>query len=66
VDVVVQTKKLMADWAGYRAANPTTNSLIDPNQSSLAIRRSRIKKILVSLPSWEDFENACRAVYGIS
>lgn len=64
-DVVVQTKKLMADWTGYQATDATTSDLINPCKSTLAIRRKKIKQILGSLPSWPDFESACRAVYGI-
>ena len=65
-DVVVKTKKLITEWAAYKAANiEKVQDLLDPNKSKLHIRRKIIKGIIVSLPSYKDYEDACKAVYCI-
>lgn len=63
-DVVAKTKQLLTEWAAYKAANAATvQDLLNPNKSKLHIRRKKIKGILVALPSWQDYENACKALY---
>jgi hypothetical protein len=63
-DVVVKTRLLIREWAAYQAANTAeVHDLLNPNKSSLPIRRKSIKNILVTLSSWQDYENACKAVY---
>jgi hypothetical protein len=65
-DVVVKTRQLITEWAAYKVTNPTeVQNLLDPNKSQLHIRRKKIKEILVALPSWHNYEEACKAVYCI-
>lgn len=64
VDVVAATRRLLGDWGAYKAVNARTmTALLNPNSSKLHIRRRRIKEILGSLPSWECYEDACKAIY---
>lgn len=63
-EVVAKTKQLMTEWTAYKAANvAAVQDLLNPNKSKLHIRRKKIKEILVTLPSWQDYENACKALY---
>jgi len=63
-DVVAKTRRLMAEWSTYKATNAAAvQDLLDSNRSKLHIRRKKIKGIIVSLPSWQDYENACKVVY---
>jgi hypothetical protein len=66
VDVVTQTKHLIAEWTTYQNTHSRTMpDLWDPNQASLQIRRKKIKEILSTLPSWAAYEKACQIVYCI-
>lgn len=50
----------------HKSANATLiGQLLNSNESKLHIRRTRIRAILSALPSWPDFESACKAVYCI-
>jgi hypothetical protein len=67
VDVVAATQRLLDDWRAYKAVNEgTVTALLNPNNSKLHIRRRRIKEILASLPSWEYYENSCKAIYCVA
>lgn len=67
MDVVSTTKQLVAEWQEYKSQHAgTVNSLLNPNNSKLHIRRKKIKEILVSLPSWDTYEDACKAIYCIA
>lgn len=64
VDVVVKTKQLITEWTAYKTANAAVvQDLLNPNKSKLHIRRKKIKEILVTLASWQDYEDACKALY---
>jgi methylase of polypeptide subunit release factors len=66
-DLVSKTKQLMLEWTGFCKNNQTiTKNLLDPNISKLHIRRKRIKDIFKTLPSWEDYETACKGIYCIT
>jgi hypothetical protein len=66
MEVVAKTSQLLSDWAAYKADNlADVQDLLNPNKSKLHIRRMRIRNILVGLPTWNDYESACKAVYCI-
>lgn len=66
IDVVDKTRQLITDWVAFKYNNATEiRDLLDPNKSQLHIRRTKIKEVLVGLPSWQDYETACKAVYCI-
>lgn len=66
IDVVAKTKILMAEWAAFKAANiQSVQDLLNPNKSKLHIRRTKIREVLVSLPSWQEYSDACKAIYCI-
>lgn len=66
IDVVDKTRQLVVEWNEEKANNSVkTQDLLDSNKSVLHIRRRKIKELLVTMPSWPEFENACRAVYCI-
>lgn len=67
LDVVAAAESLMADWEDFKLNNSDrVKDLLDPNKSKLHIRRKKIKEILASLPSWEAYENACKAIYCVA
>lgn len=64
MDVVFKTKQLKEEWERYKSANAMViQDLLNPNKSKLHIRRRKIKVILRTLPSWQDYESACKAIY---
>lgn len=66
IDVVAKSKQLMIDWSTFKTNNnATVQDLLNPNKSKLHIRRKKIREILSTLPSWHDYELACKAVYCI-
>jgi len=67
MEVVAATKQLMADWEAHKVKNAgAMNSLLSPNASKLHIRRRKIKGVLATLPSWQNYVNACNAVYCVA
>jgi len=63
VDVVAKTKLVQGQLA-IAMTNPALTKYLDPNVT-LAIRRRKIREAILALSSNTDFEQACRAVYGI-
>lgn len=64
-DVVEQTKKLLADYAGAKIADAQLVQLLNPNEGSLAQRRRAIQAKLAQLPSYPNYAAACRDLYGL-
>ncbi|MGY0799698.1 N-6 DNA methylase [Lysobacter sp. A286] len=63
MEVVRTTRKVMSEWAVYKSANGATiDPLLRPG-SPLGRRRPAITKIISALPSWNDYVDACKAVY---
>lgn len=63
--VVEQTKGLLAEYEDAKARDPELRAMLDPNRSTLARRRKVIKNKLKQLPSYGDYANACRILYGV-
>lgn len=67
MDVVAATQRLLGDWNKYKTGNAgTVAALLNPNTSKLHIRRRKIKEILASLPTWNCYEDACKAIYSVA
>jgi hypothetical protein len=64
-DVVVKTRKLLADWNAVKITDPEIPRLLDPNASKLHVRRRKLREKLKGLASYMDYEFACRNLYGI-
>lgn len=60
--LVTETRALTADLAAARAADPAVDALFAPHLG-LASRRSRIRKTLVGLTSFADYDAAADDVY---
>lgn len=65
MDVVAKTKRLVADWSHLKATDPEIPRLLDPNASKLHIRRKKLRDKLKGLPSYMDYELACRNLYAV-
>jgi hypothetical protein len=63
--VVEQTKRLLAEYEDAKAKDPELRAMLEPNRSTLARRRKVIKNKLKALPSYNDYANACRILYGV-
>jgi hypothetical protein len=63
--VVEQTKRLLAEYEVSKTNDPELRAMLDPNRSTLARRRKVIKNKLKMLPSYGDYANACRVLYGV-
>jgi len=64
-DVVTQTKKLISDYSEMKGNDGILQHLLNPNNGSLSSRRRRINQKIQALPSYSNYEEACKALYGI-
>ncbi len=64
-EVVEQTKKLLSDYESLKKSDKVFRAMLDPNSSSLASRRRKIRDKIKQLPSYEAYELACRDLYGV-
>jgi hypothetical protein len=69
VEVVKATARLMSEYDKARQfamkkGDDGVLQWLDPGKD-LAKRRSRLRGIIRELPGYRDYENACRAVYGV-
>jgi methylase of polypeptide subunit release factors len=64
-DVVVKTRNLLTDWKALKTMDPEITELLNPNSSRLHIRRAKLRVKLKSLDSYEDYELACKSLYGV-
>lgn len=63
-DVISKTEILIAECATLYAQEQW-GALLNPNSGSLSSRRRRQQRAIRTLNSYEDYENACKAVFGI-
>lgn len=63
-DVISRTELLIADCATLYSQEQWA-TLLNPNSGSLPSRRKRQQCAIRTLNSYEDYENACKAVLGI-
>lgn len=61
--VVDQTRRLLAEYEQRKADDEKLREMLDPNRGTLARRRRAIKSIIKELPSYDEYEEACRVVY---
>lgn len=64
-DVVQQARTLLVEYAVLKARDKELVALLDPNTSTLAARRRKIRMKIRKLPSYEAYELACRNLYGV-
>lgn len=64
-DVIEKTRILLSDYSALIDTNEDLQNHLNPNSSSLARRRRKIITHLKTLSSYNDYENACREVYGL-
>jgi len=64
-DVVNQTRALMNEYVALKGVDDELMTLLNPNSSSLASRRRRIRNKIDQLPSYDSYEQACRNLYGV-
>ena len=63
--VVVSTRRLLAEYEQLKLGDTELQRNLDPNRGALARRRLIIKAKLVELPSYREFADACRTLYGV-
>lgn len=64
-DVVEKTKILIGDYVNLKATSAEVLGLLDPNSGALSRRRSKLMEHIKSLGSYIEYEEACKALYGL-
>jgi hypothetical protein len=64
-EVAMQTRRLLADYEIAKASDAALQRALQPNLGTLARRRSVVREKLKGLPSFNDYANACRALYDV-
>ncbi|NJE64779.1 hypothetical protein E0L10_11800 [Enterococcus durans] len=57
------TKRIIEDLTGKIETNEQFARNLDPNYSSLAVRRRRFKEMIQALPLYRDYEEICQNIY---
>ena len=63
-DVVEKTWGLVSEYHEL-LLNSDVNELLNPNTSALTKRRRTLDSYIKRLPSYQEYEEACRALYGL-
>ena len=64
-EVVNKTRTLILEYQDLANNNTDLSQFLNPNNGTLSRRRRKILGFLKSISSYEDYEDACRGVYGI-
>ncbi|MFZ6051320.1 Eco57I restriction-modification methylase domain-containing protein [Halocola ammonii] len=64
-DVVNCTRSLLKEYEGIKAGPADLVKALDPNSAPLHIRRKKIWEYIKELNSYEEYEEACKALYGV-
>lgn len=64
-DVVSKSKVLIREYEDLKTSSSTVNTLLDPNFGSLASRRRILFQHIKTLNAYEEYEEACKALYGL-
>ncbi|MCK6625500.1 MAG: SAM-dependent methyltransferase [Anaerolineae bacterium] len=64
-DVVEQTRNLMAEYEVLKSMDEDMRSFLNPNSGAVARRRRNIYLKLKGLSSYNEYEAACRSLYGV-
>jgi hypothetical protein len=62
---VVNKARLLKNAIDTNIANSDAYEYLSPARSSLAVRRQKIRRFIRSIPENDEYEAACREVYGI-
>ena len=63
--VVEKTKLLVTEYAGLVTTDQSAHSLLEPNNGTLARRRSTMQTRIKSLKNYAAYDEACKALYGV-
>lgn len=63
--VVLYTRQILAEYNQMKTSDVELQRNLDPNRGSLARRRLIIKRKLRELPSYHQYDEACRILYGV-
>jgi hypothetical protein len=64
-NVVLYTRQILAEYDQLKNSDAELQRNLDPNRGSLARRRLIIKRKLSELPSYQQYDEACRILYGV-
>lgn len=64
-DVVNCTQSLLKEYEGIKAVEPDLLKALDPNSAPLHIRRKKIWEYIKKLTAYAEYEEACKALYGV-
>ncbi len=64
-DVVNKTKELINEYQDLQTTDDEIAKLLNPNTGSLSSRRRKLNIKIQELESYNEYENACRSLYGV-
>ncbi|MFH0853728.1 MAG: hypothetical protein V1853_04975 [bacterium] len=64
-DVVAQTRALMREYENVIASDHDAQAALNPNASSLAMRRRIIGRKIRALPTYTNYSIVCKDLYGV-
>ena len=64
-EVVEKTRTLLQEFELLISTTPEVRSFLDPNSSSLSRRRMKIYERITNMIAYDEYEIACKALYGV-
>lgn len=64
-DVVSRTRILIQEYEALKYSAPEISNLLNPNSGTLSRRRSMLYQHIKSLSAYSEYEEACKALYGL-
>ena len=64
-DVVEKTRNLIAEYQQLKATTPAIVEVLNPNSGALSRRRRILLLAIKNLSSYNEYEEACIALYGL-
>lgn len=64
-DVVSKTRLLIQEYEALKHLTPEIITLLNPNSGTLSRRRSKLYQEIKSLNAYNEYEEACKALYGL-
>ncbi|MDN5214725.1 N-6 DNA methylase [Fulvivirgaceae bacterium BMA12] len=64
-DVVEKTRALIQEYDSLKTTNEDVGTLLNPNTGALSRRRQKLLQFIQSLTTYNEYEEACRSLYGV-
>jgi hypothetical protein len=64
-DVVEKTRALIQEYESLKSINQNVGALLNPNTGALSSRRRKLFQFIQEITAYEEYEAACRSLYGV-